>query len=185
MATKYTRTLTQPRKRFHPGSHGEDPDSGVDRFNRDREWRIKDKQIHPERGDETDRQSKAFEVFVCKALNLPPEAWPGDDGPRHGSAFYITHYGKPLGIKPYLILNPAGDNLILSPGQERHPAESYVVGKGSIEHGFRIVGWATHEDVLNRPRREFNKNGFGPRPCMQVRDLRSFDELSSGAGKMF
>lgn len=63
--------------------------------------------------------------------------------------------------------------LIVNPGAIRH--DIYVLVAGSTEVGFRIVGWATHEEITARPKQDF---GHGMKHALHTINLRKPEELS-------
>jgi hypothetical protein len=63
-------------------------------------------------------------------------------------------------------------HLIVNPHEPHRWADLYVIVRGSIETGFDIAGWTTHEELLAKPRKDF---GYGERFAMNITDLRQTD----------
>jgi hypothetical protein len=59
-------------------------------------------------------------------------------------------------------------NLIINVDDPGRYADIYESVVGSLEFGFRLNGWATHEELTARPPRPF---GFGPKYWMPFEDL--------------
>lgn len=69
-------------------------------------------------------------------------------------------------------------NLLVNPFEPHRYRESqiFVLVVGTIESGFRLVGWATRRDIEARPQRDF---GFGKRYWVPMSELRSMDKLKT------
>lgn len=63
-------------------------------------------------------------------------------------------------------------NLIVNPHEPQRHADIYVVVRGSIETGFEIAGWYSHDELIARPKADF---GYGKRYCCPVKELHQID----------
>lgn len=69
-------------------------------------------------------------------------------------------------------------NLIINPHEPQRWAELYILIGGTIETGFQILGWTTHEALTALPKKDF---GFGERFAMPVRLLYPASTLKNHA----
>ena len=67
-------------------------------------------------------------------------------------------------------------NLIVNPHEPQRWADIYVVVAGSVETGFKEVGWATHKQLLRQPMVDF---GFGTRYAIHVDKLNKPETLKN------
>jgi len=65
-------------------------------------------------------------------------------------------------------------NLIVNPHSPQRWADIYMVVAGSMEEGFREVGWIGHKELVERPKRDF---GFGLRYARDITELHPPAEL--------
>ena len=63
-------------------------------------------------------------------------------------------------------------HLIVNPEDKQRWADLYIVVQGSIETGFKIIGWTTHKKLIKQPRKDF---GYGEKFAMHVDDLYKTD----------
>lgn len=70
-------------------------------------------------------------------------------------------------------------HLIVNPHEPQRWADLYIVIAGSLSAGFIEVGWATHEQLVNAPRKDF---GFGPRYAIHINNLNKPQDLKALIG---
>jgi len=65
-------------------------------------------------------------------------------------------------------------HLIINPDEPQRWSDIYLVVKGSVETGFDILGWTTHNELVRLPKRNF---GYGEKFAMPTHRLRPISEL--------
>lgn len=127
---------------------------------------------------ETDRQSAAAEEFAAEALgaafNAEVYATHGDGGHdfvvtgKKGTRYTVEVIW--LGMNEVGVPRDTG-HLIVNPHEPQRWADLYVSVPGSIETGFRLAGWISHNTLVALPLKNF---GFGDRFACHIDNLSKF-----------
>lgn len=152
------------------------------------------------RDPESERQSCHAEEFAARELNsvFNDEVYEGDKG-DDGYDFELkvrfpsgktgliranavwNGFATGSKVEPRmrgnLLLNPA-DEKKASSGLDRRYRNSliFILVAGTVETGFKFLGWATKDEATKRPIKNF---GFGRRFWVPSDELRSIDSLKS------
>tara|TARA_Y100001973_G_C5198716_1_gene336110 strand:+ start:2108 stop:2644 length:537 start_codon:yes stop_codon:yes gene_type:complete len=65
-------------------------------------------------------------------------------------------------------------HLIVNPYQPTRWSDIYVMISGSINSGFKFLGWTTHAKLRQKPKKDF---GYGEKYAMHSNDLFNYDQL--------
>lgn len=108
-------------------------------------------------------------------------------GKNVNTAIYANHGDKGIDFKinefsvDVVHLGVLGDgsprmsgNLLVNPHEPWRHADIYIVVRGTNATGFEIVGWTGHDNLVERPQKDF---GYGSRYWMPIRDLEKIDML--------
>lgn len=121
---------------------------------------------------ENDRQSAAAEEFAARELDAE---FNGDVYARHGDGGHdftvIGPSGTSYTVEVVWLGFRSSGHLIVNPHESHRWADLYVVVSGSVQDGFRMVGWMRHGDLVARPKKDF---GYGPRFAAHIDDLSPF-----------
>jgi hypothetical protein len=122
--------------------------------------------------EETDIQATGAEYYAAQCLKRPFNAGIGSKGDGGCDITFpleieVVWFGMKDG-KPR-----EEGHLLIDPQEPQRWADIYVCVVGSIETGFRIIGWTTHKRLttLNKPK-DF---GYGLRFYMHCKDLNTSD----------
>lgn len=97
-----------------------------------------------------------FEIKTISGIKRVDVVWNG----------FIKGTKKPR-LNGNLIVNP------FEPHRYRN-TDVFILVIGSIDDGFKIVGWATTDDVKRRPQKNF---GYGNRYWVPIEELRDISSL--------
>jgi hypothetical protein len=128
---------------------------------------------------ENDRQSEAAEKYAAERLgakfNSKIYAASGDGGfdfVWQGDKTEVIWLGYRAGTTEPRI---AG-HLIVNPDEPHRWATRYISVRGSIELGFRLLGWTTHQRLIQEPKKQF---GWGLKFAMHTSKLTPISGQSS------
>ncbi len=123
---------------------------------------------------ENDIQATGAEFFAAQEYGCPFDPSIGKRGDG-GNDFSLN-----LSIEViWLGVDPDGrprttGHLIVNPHEPQRWADIYVVVAGSIEQGFRELGWMPHKALINFAWQNF---GFGERYACHISDLKKPESL--------
>lgn len=118
---------------------------------------------------DNDINATAAEYFAAQEYNQPFDATVGKNGDG-GSDFTL-----PLSVEVvWLGLQKDGQprdkgHLIVNPDEPQRWADIYMVIMGSVETGFKDIGWITHTALIKLPKKDF---GFGEKYCCDIGQLK-------------
>jgi hypothetical protein len=119
---------------------------------------------------ENDIQATGAEFFAAQAYNRPFDASIGQRGDG-GSDFSLHLTIEVIWLGVDKESRPRTDgHLIVNPHEPQRWADIYIVIAGSIEQGFRELGWIPHKVLVRYPKQNF---GFGRRFACHISKLKS------------
>lgn len=147
----------------------------------DRYYAKRDAGISPVRRDgsvatpENDRQAAAAEQFAAAQLGCPfndSVTAHGDGG--HDFVFPLHVEVCWLGVNQHTGEPRRDGHLIVNLNEPHRWADIYIVVAGTVEMGFHVVGWTTHNRLIEYGTKNF---GYGEKLAMPVRELWSLGRL--------
>lgn len=128
---------------------------------------------------EVDRQAAAAEEYVCGVFGVPYVNGIYDYGDG-GYDFLLRLFNPDTQVKVDVVLTGT-DYLIVNPyGVKIRVPNVFILVHGSIELGFRIVGWLSRDDLLACPKRDF---GYGEKYACHISKLQPISKLLDHAKK--
>ena len=125
--------------------------------------------------DENDIQSTAAEYFVSQQFGCPFNASISSVGDG-GCDFKLEISVEVIWLGVNRDGSPRtpedGCHLIVNPHEPHRWADVYVAVSGTVEGGFKIVGWTTHKALEKQPKKDF---GYGERFAMKASSLYTSD----------